>query len=69
MTRLRDLREDNDLTQKAVANVLEITYQQYQLYESEKRELPVYLLIKLCKYYNVSADYILGLTKEMKPLK
>lgn len=69
MLRLRDLREDNDLTQKNVANILGITYQQYQLYESEKREIPVYLLIELCEYYNVTSDYILGLTKEMKSLK
>lgn len=59
--RLRELREDNDLKQEAVAQMLHITRQQYQLYESGKRKLPIDHLQKLCKYYHVSADYILGL--------
>lgn len=60
--RIRDLREDKDLKQDDVANVLKITRQQYQLYESGKRKLPIDQLTELCKFYNVSADYILGLT-------
>ncbi len=60
--RLRDLREDNDLNQEQIAKVLEITRQQYQLYESGKRELKISHLIKLCKFYDVSADYVLGFT-------
>ena len=60
--RLKDLREDNDLKQEAVAIILNITRQQYQLYESGKRKLPIDKLMLLCKYYNVSADYILGFT-------
>ncbi len=60
--RMRDLREDRDLKQDDIANILKITRQQYQLYESGKRKLPIDLLIELCKFYNVSADYILGLT-------
>ena len=60
--RLRDLREDNDYNQEQIAKVLEITRQQYQLYESGKRELKISHLIKLCKFYNVSADYVLGFT-------
>lgn len=59
--RLRDLREDKDLKQEDIAKFLNITRQQYQLYESGKRKLPIDLLKKLCKFYNVSADYILGL--------
>lgn len=59
--RLKDIREDNDLKQEAVAITLNITRQQYQLYESGKRKLPIDKLILLCKYYNVSADYLLGL--------
>lgn len=59
--RLRDLREDKDLKQEDVAKILNITRQQYQLYESGKRKLPIDLLTELCKFYNVSADYILGL--------
>lgn len=58
--RLKNLREDNDLKQEAVALVLKITRQQYQLYESGKRNLPINHLKTLCKFYNVSADYILG---------
>ncbi len=60
--RLRDLREDNDLNQEQIAKILDITRQQYQLYESGKRELKISHLIKICKFYNVSADYVLGFT-------
>lgn len=67
--RLKDLREDNDLTQATLAKLLKITQPQYQLYESGKRKLPIDDLITLCVYYNVSADYILGLTNEMRNLK
>ena len=58
--RIRDIREDTDMTQKQVAQILEITTQQYQLYESGKREMPMHLFIKLADYYNVSLDYIMG---------
>ena len=61
--RLRDLREDKDLKQDDIAKILNITRQQYQLYESGKRKLPIDLLTILCKFYNVSADYILGLSE------
>ena len=60
--RLRELREDNDKYQKDIAGILSITPQQYQLYESGKRDLPIDLLKELCRFYNVSADYILELT-------
>ena len=66
--RLKDLREDKELKQEAIAIVLKITRQQYQLYESGKRKLPIDLLITLCRFYNVSADYILGLTNTYKEL-
>ncbi len=66
--RMEDLRRDKDLKQQAVAIVLNITRQQYQLYESGKRKLPIDKLITLCKFYDVSADYILGFTNEYKPL-
>ncbi|MBR5544348.1 MAG: helix-turn-helix transcriptional regulator [Clostridia bacterium] len=61
--RMRDLREDKDLKQDDIAKILNITRQQYQLYESGKRKLPIDLLTILCKFYNVSADYILGLSE------
>ena len=66
--RLKDLREDKELKQEAIAIVLKITRQQYQLYESGKRKLPIDLFITLCRFYNVSADYILGFTNTYKEL-
>ena len=58
---LRDLREDKDLYQKDIAEILKTTQSYYSQYEIGKRALPIEHLITLCKYYNVSADYILGL--------
>lgn len=66
--RLKDLRTDQEKTQKDIAELLNITYQQYQLYESGKRELPMHLFVKLAKYYNVSLDYLAGLTPTVKNL-
>lgn len=63
--RLQDLREDNDLRQEDVANILGITRQQYQLYESGKREIKFSQVIELAKYYKVSIDYIAGLTNDI----
>lgn len=60
--RIRDIREDKDLTQKDIAKILGITKQQYQLYESGKRDFKYYHIIELTKYYNETADYILGLS-------
>ena len=64
--RLRDLREDKECTQKQIAELLFITQQQYSLYEKGYRDIPTAALIELAKFYNVSVDYILGLTDEMK---
>lgn len=66
--RLRDLREDAELKQENVSRFLEITRQQYQLYESGKREIPFHLVIKLAEFYNVTIDYIAGLTNEKRSL-
>ncbi|MBE6595779.1 MAG: helix-turn-helix transcriptional regulator [Ruminococcaceae bacterium] len=66
--RLRDLREDQDKKQEAIALVLKISRQQYQLYESGKRELPMHHFITLARYYNVSLDYLAGLTDTPKKL-
>ena len=66
---IRDLREDNDKTQQQVADFLGTSQTMYARYERGANELPIHHLIKLCKYYRVSADYILGLsdvTKEKK---
>ena len=59
--RLRDLREDHDKKQEEIARVLDISRQQYQLYESGKRELPMHHFVILARYYNVSLDYLAGL--------
>lgn len=63
--RLRDMREDNDLTQAQVAEVLGIDQRVYSNYEIGKREIPVHLLIKLSKMYEVSTDYLLGLRNDI----
>lgn len=67
--RLRDLREDRDLKQSDISDYLRMKQPQYNRYETGTRELPLHHLIALCRFYNVSADYILGLTDEYRPLK
>ena len=67
--RIKDLREDNDLTQEELCTALNYKQQTYSYYELGKRTLPYELLIELAKYYNTSTDYILGLTNEKKPYK
>ena len=66
--RLRDLREDADMSQLEVANLLNISQQHYSMYESGKRELPMHHFITLAKYYNVSIDYLVGLIDTPKKL-
>lgn len=58
---IRELREDRDLTQYQIAKILDTTQQVYSRYEKGENEIPVRHIITLCKFYNVSADYILGL--------
>ena len=65
--RLRDLREDNDLTQTHIAKLLNIKKNTYSQYESGVRQIPIDTLVKLCKFYNTSVDYIIGLTNEKRP--
>lgn len=68
MKRLRDLREDNDKTQQQIADYLKTSQTMYARYERGASELPIHHLIALCKYYHVSADYLLNLSdkKELK---
>lgn len=61
MELLRELREDRDLTQAQIAQVLGTTQQVYSRYEKELNELPVRHLLTLCRFYHISADYLLGL--------
>lgn len=60
--RIRELREDNDFTQKQVAKELNCSQQVYSNYELGQRDIPTDILIKLTKIYNVSADYILEIS-------
>lgn len=61
---IRELREDNDLNQSDIAKILGTTQQVYSRYEKGINEMPVRHIITLCKFYGVSADYILGLKYE-----
>ena len=61
---LRELREDRDLRQAEIAAVLGTTQQVYSRYENGVNELPIRHLISLCRYYRVSADYVLGLKRD-----
>lgn len=67
MLRLKDLREDKDLLQKDIADLLNTTREQYSRYETGVRYTPIYHLETLAKFYNTSIDYIVGLTNEIKP--
>ena len=64
--RIRNLREDNDKTQAEIAEILGTSQTMYARYERGANELPIRHLITLCKYYKVSADYILGLSNKKK---
>ena len=66
--RLRDLREDHDMTQADVARILGTAREQYNKYELGKQEIPFHHAIALAKFYNVSLDYVAGLTHEPKKL-
>ncbi len=65
--RLRELREDNDLTQKELAEYLHIRQNTYSQYENGIRQLPLEMLIQLALYYHTSTDYLLGLTHVRTP--
>ena len=65
--RLRDLREDHDMTQTMLAEKLHIRQNTYSQYENGQRQLPIEILIQLAIVYQTSTDYILGLTDNTKP--
>lgn len=67
--RIRELREDHDLTQKQVADYLSMKQPQYNRYERGFRDIPSDILIALADLYNTSTDYILGRTDINKPIK
>ena len=64
--RLRDLREDNDITQNQIASILNVKQNTYSQYENGKREVPIDILWKLADYYNVSIDYLVGRQNDLK---
>ena len=65
--RIRDLREDSDLTQKEIADYLLCDQSLYSKYERGERVLPLELAVKLAQYYGTSVDYLVGLTGRMDP--
>jgi len=67
--RIREIRIKNNETQKQLADLLETTQQAYLKYEKGINEMPIRRIIKLCEHYNLSADYMLGLTDQPKTLK
>jgi transcriptional regulator with XRE-family HTH domain len=67
--RLRDLREDKDMTQSDIAKLLGTARDQYNKYELGKQEIPFHHVITLAKFYNVSIDYLADLISEPKKLK
>lgn len=66
-TRIKNLREDNDLTQKQLSKILNVSQVAYSYYELNKRNIPLELLCKLADFYNTSIDYLLYRTNESKP--
>ena len=66
-TRIRELREDKDIPQKVVAEYLRCDQSLYSKYELDKREIPLYVIVKLASFYNTSTDYILMLTDKTAP--
>ncbi len=66
--RLKDIREDNEKTQSDIAEVLNTVRQQYNRWETGKQELPMHHFITLARYYNISLDYLAGLTDKPRKL-
>ena len=66
--RMEDLRKDNDMTQAEVAEGIGMKREQYRRYETGQNEIKASLIIKICKFYNVSADYLLEFTNTKSPL-
>lgn len=66
-TRIRQLREDKDLSQTEVANILGMSQTGYSKYETGENDIPTNILIAIAKYYQTSIDYLLGLTDKKAP--
>ncbi|MCI8383386.1 MAG: helix-turn-helix transcriptional regulator [Clostridia bacterium] len=68
-TRIKDLREDHDLTQTEISKILSISQVAYSYYETNKRSIPLESLCQLADFYNTSVDYLLCRTNQKKPYK
>ena len=66
---LRNLREDRDLTQREIAEILNMSQTGYSKYETGENDIPTAILIRLAEFFGTSVDYLLGLTDEKKPYK
>lgn len=62
--RMRELRQDNDYSQREIADMLGVAQTTYSQYELDKRPMPIEYLVALCKFYHVSSDYMLGLSNK-----
>lgn len=69
MNRIKELREDRDLSQSKIAEIIKTTQQQYSKIETGRSDISGEKLRLLAEFYNISADYILGLIDEQRPLK
>ena len=67
--RIQDLRNDSDLSQKQISEILHISQRSYSHYETGSRGIPIEMLIRLADYYNTSIDYLVGRTNNNKPVK
>ena len=67
--RIRAFREDRDLTQKKIAEILNMSQTGYSKYETGENDVPTRILIELAMFYDTSIDYLLGITDEVKPYK
>jgi transcriptional regulator with XRE-family HTH domain len=67
--RLRDLREDRDLSQRELAEILHMSQTGYSKYETGENDIPTHVLIKLADFYHTSVDYLLGRTNVIEPYK
>lgn len=65
--KIRDLREDSDLTQQQIAAYLQCDQSLYSKYEREERDIPLHIIMRLAEYYQTSVDYLVGLTEEKRP--
>lgn len=65
--RIRDIREDNDLTQQQIADYLKCDQSLYSKYERGERDIPLHIIVKLAIFYKTSVDYLAGLTSQKEP--